>query len=177
MARKSQITVTSRADAAKTRAVAQLRDNPVLARRLAGNIQGGGSIGIPLREPERWYTRIENQLADPNMFYRMRHEMGYVPLTADDLPEGVTPTAIGFRVSEDGYLVRGPVGQEEMPWKMPKEDRALLEQAMTDQNMAGIGSTKKIKNDMAEAAGSQFGSEAGDFMNSLSGEVIDSIGQ
>lgn len=171
---KKQITVTSRAAVSKDRMVAQLRANPVLAKRLAtGNVNGGGTSGLPLREPERWYTRIENQLADPNMFYRMKNELGYEPLTAEDL--GCTPQEAGFRVSEDGYLIRGAVGHEEMVFKMSREDRALLEQAATEANLRGIGSASKIKSDAAEAVASQFGGEAGDYISGLNGSVIDSI--
>jgi hypothetical protein len=172
MASKSRITVTSRANVAKDRMAAAAR-NPVLAKRLAGNLHGGGNSTLPLKEPGRWYTRIENQLADPNMFYRMRHEMGYEPLTAADL--NCTPQEAGFR-EENGVLVRGAVGHEEMVFKMATEDRAVLEQAMTQANLQGIGSAKKIKADLAEAAGAQLGSEAGDYINGLSGSVIDQIG-
>lgn len=173
MARKSAITVTSRAHAAKDRAAAAAR-NPVLAKRLAsGNINGLGTMGLPLKDPEKWYTRIENQLADPNMFYRMRHELGYEPLTAEDL--ACTPQEAGFR-EEAGILVRGAIGHEEMVFKMAKEDRAVLEQMATSQNLRGIGSASKIKADMAEAASSQLGGEAAEFIHGLSGSVVDSIG-
>lgn len=176
MSRKSNITVTSRSESAKNRAIAQLRENPVLARRLAsGNLQGGGSIQVPLKEADRWYTRRDNQLADPNMFYRLIHEMGYQPVTAGDLEDGTTPAMIGYRENEAGYLVQGPVGQEEMLFKMDKADRALLDQAMTTANLRGVGSAAKIKADLAEAAGSQFGAEGGDYINSLSGQVVDQL--
>ena len=46
---------------------------------------------------------------------------------------------------------------------------------MTDQNKQGIGATSKIKADLAEAAGSQLGSEAGDYIHGLDGQVIDQI--
>lgn len=172
MARKIPITVTSRANAAKDRIAAASR-NPVLAKRLAsGNLQGSGSSDVPMKEPERWYTRRDNQLADPNMFYRLVHEMGYQPVTAEDL--NCTPQEAGYRV-ENGYLVKGPAGQEEMLFKMSREDRALLDQATTVQNLHGIGSQAKIKADMAEAAAAQGGSEAGDFINGLSGSVVDQL--
>ena len=175
MARKSQITVTSRADAAKTQIAGELRvGNEVLAKRLrSGNLQGGGSIAVPLKEPERWYTRIENQLADPNMFYRMRHELGYEPLTPDDL--ACKPSDAGFRVSEDGYLVRGPAGQEEMVFKMLHSDRAVLDTMYSESNKKGIGSSKTVKADMAEAAGAAIGAEAGDYISGLQGSVVDRI--
>lgn len=166
MARKSQINVTNRADSAKTR-------NTVLARRLAsGNLQGGGNRAIPLKEPERWYTRIDNTLTDEQMFYKMVHEKGYEPLKPEDL--SCTPEQAGFRVSEDGNLVRGARG-EEMAFKMAKEDRAILDAHQTAYNMRGIGSASKIKADMAEAAGGALGSAAGDYIHGLEGAVVDRI--
>lgn len=176
MPRKSSITVTSRAEGAKNRALAQLRENPVLARRLAsGNLNGGGNTPVPLKEAARWYLRRDNQLSDPNMFYRLVHEMGYQPVRATDLEDGVTPSMIGYRETEDGYLVQGPAGQEEMLFKMTKEDRALLDQATTEANLQGVGSASKVKSNIAEAAATQMGSEAGEYINGLSGSVIDQV--
>jgi hypothetical protein len=166
--RKSSISVTSRADSAKTR-------NVVLARRLAsGNPDGGGNRSIPLKEPERWYTRIENCLVDSGRFYKMVHELGYEPVKPEDL--ACTPAEIGFTVSPDGNIVRGPLGaDQEMLFKMPKEDRALLDEAMTRRNMQGIGSASKVKADLANAAGGALGGEAGDYIANLDGGVIDRI--
>ena len=164
--RKSSIAVSSRADSAKT-------DNTVLARRLKGNLQGGGNRTIPLKEPQRWYTRIENNQADEQRFYHMVHELGYLPVKPEDL--ACEPAQIGFRVSEDGNLVRGGGTLVEMLFKMPVEDRALLDQAFTQANMRGIGSASKIKRDMAEATAASHGDEAANYVNSLDGEVSDQI--
>lgn len=165
MARKSSITVTDRADSAKSR-------NAALARRLAsGNLQGGGNRAIPLKEAERWHTYIANTYLNEGQFYDMRQK-GWVPLEPGDLSCKVEES--GFRLSEDGYLVRGPRG-EEMVFKMEKEDYAALVAAKTAANMRGIGSASKIKHDMANAAGNTLGSEAGDYIHGLSGGVIDTI--
>lgn len=176
--RKSQITVASRASAARNRTIADLRDNPVLAKRLqSGNLGGGGGTAdLPLKEREKWYLRRDNQQADPNMFYRLRHELGYVPVTPDDLPEGLTPDAIGCRVTLDGQLAMGDGAHEERWFKMSAAHRAMLDDAATTANNRGIGSAKKIKQDAAEAAAGQFGSEAGDFVDSLDGQVFDAPG-
>jgi hypothetical protein len=166
MARQKTISVTSRADSAKT-------TNVVLARRLAsGRLNGSGNRDLPLKEPKRWYTRLDNTLADEQMFYRMTQEMGYQPLTAEDL--SCTPEEAGFRVNELGHLVKGARG-EEMAFKMSWEDRRQLEAAMTDANMKGIGSASKVKRDMVEAAGSQMGSEAAEYLDSLDGSVSDVV--
>ena len=162
MARKSQITVTSRA---KTR-------NAALARRLAsGNIHTGGARSLPLKEPERWHTYVANTYVNDSAFYEMR-EKGWIPLEPADL--NCTVEESGFTLSPDGYLVRGPQGRE-MVFKMDKADYRLLEQAKTAANMRGIGSATKAKADIAEAAGSQLGDEAGSYINSLDGQVIDMI--
>lgn len=173
--RKSAITVTSRASAAKNRLVADVRDNPVLAKRLAaGNLGGGGGTAdLPIRDREHWYLRRDNQQADPNMFYRLRHELGYVPVTEDDLPDGLTPESIGCRVTPDGQLAMGDGAHEERWFKMSAANRAALDQAATAANMRGIGSAKKIKDDAAEAAAGQFGGEAGDYISKLDGAVVD----
>lgn len=168
--RKSQITMTSRADAAKTRATLDAR-NPALARRLAGNPHGGGSRAIPLKEPGRYHTYIANTYIDDSEFLNMK-ERGWEPLTPDDLSCPVKES--GFRLSADGYLVRGPQGQE-MIFKMPIEDYALLEEAKTAANLKGIGSAKKIKADMAEAASGSLGDEAAEYLSNLDGTIVDTI--
>jgi hypothetical protein len=165
MARKSPITMGSRADAKKTR-------NTVLARRLAGNVHGSGSRSVPLKEPGRWQTYIANTYANEDEFYRMRHEKGWEPLMPEDLD--CSPEQAGFRVSEDGYLVKGDKGRE-MVFKMEKDDYRLLMQAKTDRNNAGIGSVSKTREDIANAAATQLGDEAADFLSKQSGQVIDTI--
>lgn len=172
MAKKSVITVSNRADKSKTDLASIARENPALARRLAsGNINGGGNRDLPLAEPERWHTYLANTYANDNAFWEMR-ELGWLPLEVADLR--VKPEECGFRLSPDGHIVRGPEGKE-MLWKMDREHYRILEQIRTDQNNQGIGSSKKARHDMAEAAASAHGSEAGEFMASLKGEVIDSI--
>ncbi len=162
--RKSQISVTSRADKAL---------NAVLARRLkGGNLHGaGGTRAIPMKDGG-FYTRIENNYADESMHYRMVHELGYEPVTPDMI--SCKPEEIGFKVSADGYLVRGPNGGE-MVYRMAAADRKLLEQAQTEANMAGIGSRSKTQAQLASVAGQTFGDEAGEYLNSLDGQVIDQI--
>lgn len=169
--RKSAITVTSRADAAKSGAVELARRNPALARRLAGNPHGGGTKALPMKEPGRYHTYIANNYADEGELLRMK-ERGWVPLEPGDLACSVEET--GFRLSPDGYMVRGPQGQE-MVFKMAAEDYALLQQAKTDVNNRGIGSASRIKADMANAAAGQLGGEAAEYINSLEGSVVDRI--
>jgi hypothetical protein len=137
-----------------------------------GNIHGsGGTREIPMKEGG-WYTRIENNYADESMHHRMVHELGYEVVTPEML--ACKPEEIGFKVSPDGYLVRGPNGGE-MVYRMPVEDRKLLERAQTEANLRGIGSRSKTRDDMANKAGKEFGDEAGEYLSKLDGEVIDQV--
>lgn len=171
MPRKSQITVTARADGAKNAHAELARRNPALARRLAGSPFGAGNKALPLKEPGRWATYLENTYANDSAFIDMRAK-GWEPMTADDL--ACAPSDVGFRVSVDGYLVRGKEGQE-MLFKMTVEDHALMTDAKTAANMKGIGSRKKIQADIAEAASGQLGDEAADYLSNLPGQVVDRI--
>lgn len=171
MPRKSVITVSDRSEGSKNAAVELARRNPALARRLAGNPHGAGSRTIPMKEVGRWQTYISNAEINEGENLVMK-ERGWVPVTPDDLGCPVDET--GFRLSPDGYLVRGPQGKE-MLWKMAAEDYRLLQQVKTDYNLKGIGSASKIKQDMASAASSQMGDEAASYINNLEGQVVDTI--
>lgn len=152
------------------------RRNAALQRRLApgGNVFGGGSRAIPLKEPQRWHTRVDNDFADAQQVYRSVHEHGWEPLTVDDL--ACKPEEVGLRLNEQGYLVRGVQGRE-VVLKMAKEDYREVERLKTEANMRGIGSPSKTKQHMAEAAAAQFGPEAGDFVAShVTGTVTDTKG-
>lgn len=164
MPRKSRITVSHDAEAVKNR-------NAALARRLSGNPFGGGTKALPLKEPHRWHTYLANTFVDENAFYAMK-EMGWVPLTADDLACSVEES--GLRLSPQGYLVRGAEGRE-MMFKMAAEDYRLLTQAKSDANLRSIGSASRTRSDIAEAASSQLGDEAASYLSKLDGQVIDTI--
>jgi|SoiMethySBSTD1v2_1073268.scaffolds.fasta_scaffold396779_2 hypothetical protein len=149
------------------------RKNDVLARRLAGNPHSTGLRSIPLKEPKRWQLYIANDYNHDDDLYRMTHELGWEPLEAADL--ACDPKDIGFRVSEDGKLVRGPQGRE-MIFKMAKEDYALLQQKQTEANNATIGRPGKTKAAAAEAVTAVHGPEAGEFVHKhLVGTVTDTV--
>jgi len=149
------------------------RRNAALARRLTpgGNPHATGNKTIPLKEPRRWHLYIANDYAGGDELYRMRHELGWEPLELSDL--ACKPEEIGYRVNEDGHLVRGPQGREVI-FKMLKEDHNELMRLKTERNNAGIGSASKTRNQVAEAAASTFGPEAGDYIHKhVTGEVRD----
>ena len=164
MAKKSVITATSRSAVAAS-------SNEALMRRLKGNVHAAGSRDIRLKEPQAWATYIANSQANINQQLEMR-DRGWVPVEESDLAVPVDQS--GFRL-ENGMLVRGVHGQEEYLWKMPKSDHNLLMQAKTEANLRGIGSKSKVKSDMVEALATAHGDEAASFMNSLSGNVIDTV--
>jgi hypothetical protein len=164
---RKPITVTSRADVALT--------NSVLARRLGSNVFGSARHEIPLKEPDQWYTRWENTLVNPQQFYEMVHELGYLNVHKDDLAGD--PNAVGVQVSPEGFVCRGTGSTMEMLFKMPKEDRALLEAAQTEQNdrRIGKGSASGTRTAITEAASAGLGDEAASFLNKMPGQVIDTI--
>lgn len=169
--RKTTIAVTSRLDQVKTDITALARENPALARRLAsGNPHASGNRAIPLREPSRWQTRIASVEYDARRFYTLRNN-GWIPLLEEDLACPVEES--GFVKMPDGSLRRHD--GKEMVFKMDSAHYRMLMDRKTAANMRGIGSSRKMKEQMAEAAGSKLGDEAGTYINSLDGEVIDRI--
>jgi hypothetical protein len=157
---KSQISVTP-------------RKNDVLARRLAGNPHSSGLRSIPLKEPQKWQLYIGNNYNNDDDLYRLVHEAGWLPLEEVDL--ACKPEEIGFRVSEDGKLVRGPQGRE-MIFKMDKVDYAILQQKLTEANNATIGRPGKTKDAAANAVAAVHGPEAGDFVHKhLTGTITDTV--
>lgn len=150
------------------------RRNAALARRLApgANPHASGTKDIPLKDKGRWKLYLANDYAGGDELYRMRHEMGWEPLELSDL--ACKPEEIGYRVNEDGHLVRGPQGREVL-FKMAIEDYRVLEMRKTELNNRGIGSASKTKSIAAEAAASTFGPEAGDYVHKhVVGTVTDS---
>jgi len=147
------------------------RRNDVLARRLAGNPNGSAQRDIPLKEPHRWQLYIANDYNQEDDLYRMVHELGWSHLLPEDL--ACKPKEIGFRVSEDGHLVRGTQGRE-MVFKMAKDDYRLLKQRESDANNAQIGRPGKTKEAAANAVASVYGDEAASFVDKhLVGSVTD----
>lgn len=167
MSRKPTVTVTSRAEGGRNR-------NAALARRLAGNPHASGSRAVPLKHAEIWATRWANNEMNDNRHWQMTHELGWEPVTREDLEDGVTPDSLGLRVSEDGGLVRGARGNERL-YKMRKEDQDAVMARKTEYNLRGVGSAAKIKQDAANAAAASHGTEAADYIANLPGEVVDKL--
>jgi hypothetical protein len=134
----------------------------IIARRLAGDPRYVRPADVPLRDQAQWYLKEANSYGDANRHYTIVHEEGYLPVTVDDLPDGVTPQSVGWEVSADGLtLCRGINGAERL-YKMSKTNRRKIEMAKTTLNKKGTGSVKAVREDMAHAAAAQFGAEAGE---------------
>lgn len=157
--KKPEIAVSPRSEA--TMSEAQLLE--IRQRRLSGDPRHERDAEIPLREPQKWYIKEANDYADANRHYKIAFKEGYEPVTIDDLPDGISPVSIGYNLAEDGKtLCRGERGRERL-YKIPKAYRAQIEARKTALNKQGMGSAKAVQEDLANAAGQQFGSEAGDF--------------
>ncbi len=98
---------------------------------------------------------------------------GWIPVLPDMVAD-LTQLG-GFQTNADGHVVRGQRGEEHLLC-MTRENRDRIMRAKTDANNARLGSSAKSKADIAEAAASQFGDQAGEAMRShLVGEVTDHI--
>ena len=156
--RKATITVTPRTEDTV------FDVDSIIQRRLA-NPFAGGDRDIPIKNRADWDLYIATSEFDPNAHYEMQAVKGWVPVTVDDLPDGLTPSQAGWNVAEDGRtLCRGVRGQE-IPYKMPHDVRQAILMRQDEINRKGTKSESQAINDVAEAAGGTFGSEAGDFVH------------
>jgi len=116
----------------------------------------------------RWF----NQAVNDQQIYRAR-QRGWIPVT----PEMVSDLEqLGvYQTNDSGHVVRGQRGQEHL-MAMTKDNADLVAMAKTVENDRRLGTAKKAKDELAEAAAAQFGSEAGDFMHTnVFGEVRDGV--
>lgn len=143
----------------------------VLEKRLSGgNPFGVESVAIPLKDPG-WTTYIANGGRSDGRLYEMKAAKGWEPVRVTDV--AVPPEQLGFKASPEGYLCRGEKGQE-VVFKMRTADYQRLQAAKTAKNLQTIGSSAKTKAAIANAAGTQFGDEAGQFVHDhFVGEIRD----
>lgn len=143
----------------------------VIERRLqSGSVQRMGSDPVTLRE-KGWTVRFINSIVRPDRQYQAIHKQGWVFVEPTELADD--PSSLGLTIAEN-RVVRGDRGQEVLV-KMRLADYKRLQAQKTRENNAGIGSSKKTKEQLAEAAASRFGDQAGEFVaKQVVGEVIDS---
>ena len=131
----------------------------VIDRRLK-NPFGTPSRDIPLAGEKRTWV-VRTFCADPehpNRHYDAVHRLGWMPLTREDL--AVSVESLGFVVSPDGRIVRGPKG-EEVLMGMPKADYDAVQQAKSVANLKSLDG-RAVRNEVAQATATTHGDEAGD---------------
>lgn len=155
---------TSEAQAAE--AVAPLRDVTaptrvsVINRRLA-NPFGTPSRDIPLRgdKARGWVVRtFATDPEHPNRHYDAVHRLGWTPLRPSDL--AVSAESLGYSVSPDGRIIRGPKGAEVL-MAMPEDDWQAVQKAKSDENLRKL-SPAYTRNEVAQAVAKDEGAEAGE---------------
>ena len=100
----------------------------IIARRLSGDPYGTREAQIPLKEAGKWAIKEANSLADENRHFNIVHKEGWIPLTVNDLADGITPDSLGYLVSPEGTLCRGKNGDERL-YKMTVENRQRVAMA------------------------------------------------
>lgn len=146
----------------------------VIDRRLK-NPFGMPSRDIPLKGERRSWV-VRTFCADPehpNRHYDAVHRLGWVPIERDDL--AVSPESLGYVVTTDGRVVRGPKG-EEVLMAMPKRDFDRVQAAKADANLRSLKATT-VRADLAQSAAKEHGDEAGDqaFANFSQKEFVEPI--
>lgn len=142
----------------------------VVQRRLRSASPFRANSGaVPLKDPTM-IARIANAGVSATRHFDMVHELGWVPVTAADL--AVPPDQVGFTLNASGYVCRGAHG-EEVVFMMKRTDADAITARKAEVNKKSMGSTAKVKQDLAQAAAAQYGSEAGDFVHNAVGDVTD----
>lgn len=152
----------------------QFKDFPgikVVERRLT-HPDLPGSVPIRLRDEPTyvqdpqgvrriWYLRWINA-AEAGRFSLVTDTMGYVPVRVEELqnPEAV----MGLSESKDGLVRRGDRGQEVLV-KMPLKLYTAIKQRQQDARQRRARNAKLVKEDLANIAGRQLGSQAGDMVH------------
>lgn len=108
-----------------------------------------------------WYLRWINA-AEPGRFALVTDTMGYVPVRIEELqnPEGV----MGLADSKDGLVRRGDRGSEVLV-KMPLALYTAIKQRQEEARTRRARNVKAVREDLANLAGQQLGSEAGDMVH------------
>ena len=143
----------------------------VLERRLQ-NPFGEPSAPIVLKDSER-ECRWFNAAVGADHIWRNKRK-GWENVRPDDVVD--LEQIGGYAVDASGFIVRGERGQEVL-MSMPKDWRRQIELAKARHNTKNLGNPVATKNEVVEAASSQLGDEAADFLHRsgrVSGQVKDS---
>lgn len=109
------------------------------------------------RKARKWYVRTINTAIE-GRWAKIR-KMGYVPVDADEL---LSEDDVAGRVKHpgDNYVRLGDRGQEILV-KRPLEIHTAIKRNFLDRVNMRASSSKQVTADLAEAAGSELGDEAG----------------
>lgn len=121
-------------------------------------LRSGATVCHKCRRPARmWYVRYFN-LSQEGRNAQMRAK-GYVPVDIHELQDA-DDVADLYRSEKDRYVRRGDRGQELLA-KMPLELFNEIKRRQRDQRMADSIDARKVRDDLADAAGKELGDEAG----------------
>lgn len=143
----------------------------ILERRLQ-NPFGEPSAPIALRDSSR-ECRWFNAAVGADHIWRSKRK-GWDQVKPDDVVD--LEQIGGYSIDTSGFIVRGERGQEVL-MSMPKDDRRAIEFAKARHNTKNMGNPVATKNEIVNAASSQLGDEAADFLHragKVSGQVRDS---
>lgn len=164
-------TASTRVSSADTALLEKYKDFPgikVLERRI-DHPDLPGSLPIRLKDEPTylqdpqgkkriWYLRWING-GEAGRFSQVTDAMGYVPVHRDELQN--QDAVLGLSDSKDGIVRRGDKGQEVLV-KMPLELYTRIKARQQDARTRRSRNAKLVKQDLANAAGRDLGSEAGD---------------
>lgn len=118
-----------------------------------------------LQDPQgtkrKWYLRWVNGAQD-GRYSQVTDSMGYVPVKIEELQN--REAIAGMAESKDGIVRRGDRGQEVLV-KMPLEVHTLIKRKQQDLRTRRSRNAKAVREDIANVAGRELGSQAGDMVH------------
>ena len=149
------------------------KDKPkisVIERRLQGkSALQSTSQPIPLKE-KGWTLRWENSEIRPDQIWHCLNVLGWEYVAASDINCPLEEIGANER---DLRVVRGVRGQEVL-LKMRQSDKRKIQAMKTQENIDLTFNKKKVGDAAMNAVGSEFGSEAAEFVRSAKVDITDS---
>lgn len=154
-----EITVTPRSDESQWSA------EDIIRKRLEGDPFGRTATNdVPMRDRPKWHQHWFNSLNDPGRLHDVKFNKGWVPVTIQDLPDGITAESLGFHVGPDGSIRRGDRNTEEVLFKMPEDLHTQVQMRKAEKNTKGLRSETAAREEAGEAAASVHGSQAAEYI-------------
>lgn len=125
-------------------------------------LRPGATVCHLCKKPARvWYVRFTNT-SQENRWSQIRTK-GYVPVEIKELKDEQDVADL-VKSGTDKYVRRGDRGQEILV-KMPLELYNEIKRLQREKRRVDSKSMKKLRGELAEAAGRELGSEAGDVIH------------